>query len=151
MGGNWEPVVYSKTSSMLDPIADMLTRIRNAQRAGHPTVTIPCSKVKIAIAETLLARGFISGVDRKTDETGKKESVEITLRYVEKSLLRHEPAIREIRRISKEGRRVYVKKGEVHKVKNGYGLAIVSTPKGVMSGEEAYRKGLGGEYICEVW
>ena len=136
---------------MLDPIADMLTRIRNAQRAGHATVLVPSSKLKFAIAETLLARGFITGVEKKQDETGKKESIEVTLRYVEKSLLRHEPAIREIKRISKEGRRVYLKKGEVHKVKNGYGLAIVSTSKGVMSGEEAYKKGLGGEYICEVW
>ncbi|NTW14061.1 MAG: 30S ribosomal protein S8 [Candidatus Moranbacteria bacterium] len=136
---------------MLDPIADMLTRIRNAQRAGHGTVVIPASKLKLAIAETLLSRGFVTGVDKKSDETGKKDSIEITLRYVEKSLLRHEPAIREIKRISKEGRRVYLKKGEVHKVKNGYGLAIVSTSKGVMSGEEAYKKGLGGEYICEVW
>ncbi len=136
---------------MLDPIADMLTRIRNAQRAGHKTVVVPSSKLKIAIAQTLLSRGFIEGIEKKLDETGKKESIEIALKYIEKSLLRRDPAIIGLRRISKEGCRVYAKKGEIRKVKNGYGLAIVSTSKGVMSGEEAYYKGLGGEYICEVW
>lgn len=136
---------------MLDPIADMLTRIRNAQRAGRKTVSVPASKLKFAIAETLLSRGFIGAVEKQRDETGKKESLEITLKYVERSLLRRDPAIIGIRRISKEGCRVYAKKGEIRKVKNGYGLAIVSTSKGVMSGEEAHAKGLGGEYICEVW
>lgn len=136
---------------MLDPIADMLTRIRNAQRAGLDTVAVPASKMKLAIAKTLLSRGFISGIEKKTDETGKKESLEITLRYIERSQIRRDPAIREIRRMSKEGRRVYVQKGEVRRVKNGYGLAIISTSHGVMSGEDAAAKGLGGEYICELW
>ncbi len=136
---------------MLDPIADMLTRIRNAQRAGHKTVIVPASKLKFAIAQTLLSRGFIEGVEKHTDETGKKESFEIALKYIERSMLRRDPAILGIRRISKEGCRVYAKKGEIRKVKNGYGLAIISTSKGVMSGEEAHAKGLGGEYICEVW
>ncbi|HWQ60304.1 MAG TPA: 30S ribosomal protein S8 [Candidatus Fimivivens sp.] len=136
---------------MLDPIADMLTRIRNAQRSGHKTVTMPASKLKLAIAQTLLSRGFIEGVEKSADETGKKESIEITLKYLERSMLRRDPAIVGIRRISKEGCRVYAKKGEIRKVKNGYGLAIISTSKGVMSGEEAHAKGLGGEYLCEVW
>jgi len=136
---------------MLDPIADMLTRIRNAQRAGHKTVVVPASKLKLAIAETLLSRGFIEGVEKRKDETGKKESIEIALRYVERSLLRRDPAIKDIRRVSKEGCRVYFKKGEIRKVKNGYGLAVISTSKGVMSGEDAFYQGLGGECICEVW
>ncbi|NTW14870.1 MAG: 30S ribosomal protein S8 [Candidatus Moranbacteria bacterium] len=136
---------------MLDPIADMLTRIRNAQRAGHLSVSMPASKLKLAIAETLLSRGFIGGVAKHADETGKKETLEITLRYVEKTLLRRDPAITGIRRVSKEGCRVYAKKGEIRKVKNGYGVAVISTSQGVMSGEDAYKKGLGGEYLCEVW
>lgn len=136
---------------MLDPIADMLTRIRNAQRAGHVSVTVPASKLKLAIAETLLSRDFVAGVEKRADESGKKESIEIALRYVEHSPIHRDPAIRELKRMSKEGRRVYVKKGEVRKVKNGYGLAILSTSQGVMSGEDAAAKGLGGEYICQVW
>ncbi len=136
---------------MLDPIADMLTRIRNAQRAGHASVDVPASKLKLAIAETLHSRGFVAGVMKRADETGKKETIEITLRYIEHSPIRRDPAIRELRRMSKEGRRVYVKKGEVRKVKNGHGLAVLSTSQGVMSGEDAAAKGLGGEYVCQIW
>jgi len=134
---------------MLDPIADMLTRIRNAQRAGHKTVSFPGSKVKLAILRVLEARGFIGAVTKETD--GPKETLVVALKYSEKASLQLEPAIQELRRISKEGNRVYAKKGEVKKVKNGYGVAVVSTSKGVMAGEDAYRQGLGGEYICEVW
>jgi len=136
---------------MLDPIADMLTRIRNAQRAGHASVIVPASGLKFAVAETLRSRGFVSGVSKRSDESGRKESIEIVLRYIEHSPIRRDPAIRELRRMSKEGRRIYVKKGEVRKVKNGYGLAILSTSQGVMSGEDAAKKGLGGEYVCQVW
>lgn len=134
---------------MLDPIADMLTRIRNAQRAGHKTVAFPGSKVKLAILRVLEARGFVGAITKEVD--GPKETLMVALKYSEKAPLQLEPAIRELRRISKEGNRVYAKKGEVKKVKNGYGVAIVSTSKGVMAGEDAYRRGLGGEYICEVW
>jgi small subunit ribosomal protein S8 len=134
---------------MLDPIADMLTRIRNAQRAGHKTVSIPGSKVKLAILRVLEARGFVGAITKEAD--GPKETLVVALKYSEKAPLQLEPAIRELRRISKEGNRVYAKKGEVKKVKNGYGIAVVSTSKGVMTGEDAYRRGLGGEYICEVW
>lgn len=134
---------------MLDPIADMLTRIRNAQRAGHKSVSVPASKLKLAIAEVLRERGFIEDVEKRTD--GAKANLEITLRYSSEAPLHRLPVIHEIRRVSREGRRVYAKKGEIHKVKNGYGVAVVSTSKGVMSGEDAHKKGLGGEYICEVW
>lgn len=134
---------------MLDPIADMLTRIRNAQRAGHKTVSIPCSKLKLAIAGVLERRGFIGGISKETE--GVRETLTIALKYSETSPLKRDPVISEIRRVSKEGCRVYAKKGEIRKVKNGYGAAIISTSKGVMSGEDAYRQGLGGEYICEVW
>jgi len=134
---------------MLDPIADMLTRIRNAQRAGHKTVSMPASKVKLSILRVLEARGFVGTIAKEAD--GPKETLVVVLKYSEKAPLQLEPAIRELRRISKEGNRVYAKRGEVKKVKNGYGLAIISTSKGVMAGEDAYRQGLGGEYICEVW
>lgn len=134
---------------MLDPIADMLTRIRNAQRAGHKTVSFPGSKVKFAILRVLEARGFIGRIERET--SGSKEMLVVTLKYSERSPLLREPAIQQLLRVSKEGNRVYAKKGEVKKVKNGYGVAVVSTSKGVMAGEDAYRQGLGGEYICKVW
>ncbi|MBP9751530.1 MAG: 30S ribosomal protein S8 [Candidatus Moranbacteria bacterium] len=134
---------------MLDPIADMLTRIRNAQRAGHKTVSFPASKIKLAILRVLEDRGFVGSIASGSE--GPKETLTVTLKYSESAPLKLDPAIRELRRISKEGNRVYAKKGDVKKVKNGYGVAIVSTSKGVMAGEDAYRQGLGGEYICEVW
>ncbi len=134
---------------MLDPIADMLTRIRNAQRAGHKTVSVPGSKMKLAILRVLESRGFIGSILKETD--GPKENLVITLKYSEKTPLHRDPAIQELRRVSKEGNRVYAKNGEIRKVKNGYGIAVISTSKGVMAGEDAYRQGLGGEYICEVW
>ncbi len=136
--------------TMLDPIADMLTRIRNAQRAGKKTVSFSVSKLKLAIANTLLERKFVEHVETVTPEGAHPEIV-LTLKYSETSPLKRIPVIENLRRVSHEGCRVYVARGEIRKVKNGYGMAIISTSKGVMSGEEAYRRGLGGEYICEVW
>ena len=135
---------------MLDPIADMLTRVRNAQRAAKKTVSFPASKLKLAIANVLLKRGFIERVETVKEE-GAHENITLTLKYSETSPLKHIPVIENLKRVSHEGCRVYVARGEIRKVKNGYGMAIISTSKGVMSGEEAYRLGLGGEYICEVW
>jgi small subunit ribosomal protein S8 len=127
----------------------MLTRIRNAQRAGHKEVLIPASKLKLAIAKILEKEGFIEKVEK--EKTGNIEKLRIGLRYVQVSPTRKDPAIREIKRVSREGQRIYVKKQDIRKVKNGYGIAVVSTSRGVMTGKDAYRQGLGGECICEVW
>ncbi len=135
---------------MLDPIADMLSRVRNAQRAGMDKVSMPASKLKREIARILEKEGFILRCEKESLDNNK-ENLIVWLKYIPVSLVLKEPAIHEIRRVSKEGRRVYVKKGEIKKVKNGFGLAVVSTSKGVMSGVNAYRQGLGGELICEVW
>lgn len=135
---------------MLDPIADMLTRIRNAQSAGHASVSMPVSKLKCTIAEILEREGFIARFEKQQAE-GAHETLCIWLKYTQVSPTQKSPAIQEVTRVSKQGCRVYVKKSEIKKVKNGYGIAIVSTSQGVMTGSEAYRRGLGGEYICRVW
>lgn len=134
---------------MLDPIADMLTRIRNAQAAGHVSVSLPFSSVKEVIARILEREGYVSRVE-KIEESGKT-SLGVWLRYEQVSPTQKKPAITEIDRVSKEGCRIYVKHHDIEKVKSGYGIAIVSTSRGMMTGKEAYRKGLGGEYICKVW
>lgn len=135
---------------MLDPIADMLTRIRNAQSAGHTSVSMPVSKLKCTIAEILEREGFIARFEKQRAE-GAHETLCIWLKYTQVSPTQKSPAIQEVTRVSKQGCRIYVKKNEIKKVKNGYGIAIVSTSQGVMTGSEAYRRGLGGEYICRVW
>jgi small subunit ribosomal protein S8 len=134
---------------MLDPIAEMLTRIRNAQRAGKSVVRVPASRMKQAIAEILKQEGFVEGVVLEEHET--KHQLAIALKYHQVSLTEKQPAIQEIERVSKEGRRVYIKKNEVPKVKNGFGVAILSTSQGVMTGVEARKRRLGGEYICQAW
>lgn len=134
---------------MLDPIADMLTRIRNAQAAGLASVRVPASKLKLAILNLLVREKFIESVS--TEEDGAKKTLLVTLKYEALSLTKKRSAIQDIVRMSKEGRRMYVKCSEVTKVRNGYGIAVLSTSQGVMTGGEAYAKGLGGEYICQVW
>lgn len=135
----------------MDTIANMLTRIRNAQRAGHVSVTFPSSKVKLAIAKILERKGFVEKVTEEDLGKGSAKSLHIILRYHRVSPTELDPAIRDIRRMSRGGQRMYVKHEDIRKVKNGFGLAIVSTSKGVMTGTEAYHSGLGGEYICQVW
>lgn len=134
---------------MLDPIADMLTRIRNAQAAGHSQVVMGASKLKYTIASILEREGFVARIEKQVE--GTREMLCIWLKYTVVSPTKKMPAIREVTRVSKQGCRIYVKKSEIKKVKNGYGIAIVSTSEGVMTGTEAYRRGLGGEYICRVW
>lgn len=134
---------------MLDPIADMLTRLRNAQARGLASTRIPASKLKLAILNLLAQEGFVESVS--VEEDGVKKNLLVALKYEQVNLTKKRPAIQDIVRVSKEGRRSYVKRNEVAKVKNGYGIAIVSTSQGVMTGGEAYAKGLGGEYICQVW
>lgn len=134
---------------MLDPIADMLTRIRNAQRAGHSEVSVPFSKLKLAIAKILQQRNFIESTEKRIEDN--LAVLKIILKYEVISNTEKSPAIREIKRISRQGQRIYVKKNDIKRVKNGYGISVVSTSKGVMTGEDAKKIGLGGEIICEVW
>ncbi|RZL45347.1 MAG: 30S ribosomal protein S8 [Variovorax sp.] len=129
--------------SMSDPIADLLTRIRNAQMVAKPTVSVPSSKVKIAISQVLKDEGYIDGFQVKTED-GKSELV-ITLKYYA-----GRPVIERIERVSRPGLRVYKASGEIPQVQNGLGVAIVTTPKGVMTDRKARATGVGGEVLCIV-
>lgn len=130
---------------MTDPIADMLTRIRNATRQRHEKVYIPLSKMKLEIARILKERGFI--VDYRVVGEGIRKSICVYLRYTKEE----EPAIVGIQRVSKPGRRIYVGKDSIPRVMGGIGVAILSTSSGIMSDREARRKGVGGEILCYVW
>jgi small subunit ribosomal protein S8 len=131
--------------SMTDPIADMLTRIRNANMAYHEKVDVPASRVKEAIARILLKEGFIRNY--KLIEDGKQGLLRIYLKYGEDK----ERVISELVRVSKPGRRVYVGRDELPKVKSGLGVAILSTSKGIMTDHEARKANVGGEVLCYVW
>lgn len=128
-----------------DPIADMLTRIRNAQTARHETVIVPDSKMKRAIAEILLAEGYISKVEYIEDKIQGK--IKITLKYTEDN----RRVISGLKRISKPGLRIYASVDELPRVLNGLGIAIISTSKGVVTDREARKLGLGGEVLAYVW
>ena len=132
--------------AMTDPIADMLTRIRNANTAKHDTVDVPASKMKLAIADILVKEGFIKGYE--VIEDGIFKTIKITLKYGKDKT---EKIITGLKRISKPGLRVYCKKDEIPKVLNGLGVAVISTSKGIMVDREARKLGLGGEVICYVW
>jgi small subunit ribosomal protein S8 len=112
-------------------------------------VAVRNSKLKKTIAEILVREGFLGRVEKNPES--EKDELVLFLKYVRISSTKREPAIQDLERVSSEGRRIYVKHHEVEKVKNGYGIAILSTSRGVMTGGEAYRKGLGGEYLCKVW
>jgi small subunit ribosomal protein S8 len=128
-----------------DPIADMLTRMRNAIMVRHDSVLIPTSKVKLAIAKVLKDEGFITEFEVVKDKTHK--NIKVQLKYVGKN----QPVIAGIERISKPGLRIYVEKKEIPRVYGGLGIAVVSTPKGIMTGKQAWRQGVGGELLCYVW
>ena len=130
---------------MNDPIADMLTRIRNAQVARHEQVLMPASNMKKAIAKILLEEGYIKSVDYIDD--GLQGQIKITIKYAQGK----QPVIKGLKRISKPGLRVYAKSEEIPKVLGGLGIAIVSTPKGVMSDKDARKAGIGGEVLAYVW
>ena len=132
--------------TMSDPIADMLTRIRNANTAKHDTVDVPASKMKIAIADILLDEGYIAKYDIVED--GNFKTMHITLKY---GADKNEKVISGLKRISKPGLRVYANSEEMPKVLGGLGTAIVSTNKGVISDKEARKLGVGGEVLCFVW
>ena len=131
--------------TMTDPIADMLTRIRNANTVGHETVEIPASKMKKSIAEILKAEGFIA--DYEVIDDDKQGIIKVTMKYGANK----EKVITGIKKISKPGMKVYAKANEVPKVLGGLGLAILSTSKGIVSDKEARKFGVGGEVICYVW
>ena len=137
---------------MIDSISDMLTRLRNAYAVGHETVVMPMSKLKFSIAKVLEKEGFVDKVERVKDQKNEKfENIQLTLKYNQISSTKREPVIKGIRQVSKQGQRVYIKRDDIYKVKNGYGISVISTSQGVMSGKDAKKKGLGGEIICEVW
>ena len=128
-----------------DPIADMLTRIRNANSAKHKTVDVPASKMKTAIAEILFKEGYIKSFELINDEN--QGTIRITLKYDEKGVR----VIDGIKRISKPGLRVYANKEELPKVLNGLGIAIISTSKGLKTDKEARELGVGGEVLAYIW
>ena len=131
---------------MTDPIADMLTRIRNANTAKHDTVDVPSSKMKLAIAKILLDEGYIKSYDLV--DNGNFKDIHITLKYGKD---KNEKIISGLQRISKPGLRVYANKEELPKVLGGLGVAIISTNKGVITDKEARKLGVGGEVLCFVW
>ena len=128
-----------------DPIADMLTRIRNASAARHKDLTLPSSKVKREIARILTEEGFIESWETATE--GVQEMLSVRLKYVEGRT----PVVSGLKRISKPGLRVYARKTEIPRVLGGLGLAILSTSRGIMSGSQARKLSLGGEVLCYVW
>ncbi len=130
--------------SLSDPIADMLTRIRNAQAVGHLQVEIPASNEKAAVANVLKEQGYISNCEVAGD--GPAKTLNVELKYYS-----NKPVIAGLQRVSKPSRRVYVKSKEIPRVRGGMGVAIMSTPEGVLTGKEAKRRNIGGEVLCYVW
>jgi small subunit ribosomal protein S8 len=130
--------------SMTDPISDMLTRIRNAMTAGHESLTLPASRVKGQILEILQQEGYIESFERKQD--GPQGLLEVKLKW-------HagQPAIEGLRRVSRPGQRRYARCDDIPKVRNGLGIMIVSTSKGLMTDRAARKAGVGGELICSIW
>ena len=128
----------------IDQVADMLTRIRNAQLAKKSEVVMPSSKFKIALAKLLSKNGYIR--EAAIFSNDDKNYLKLQLKYIDRK-----PAIKGLKKVSKQGQRIYMSKEELPIIKNGYGMAIVSTSKGLMNDKSARKNGLGGEVICEVW
>jgi small subunit ribosomal protein S8 len=133
---------------MSDPIADMLTRIRNAMERQHKSVNIPYSSIKLEVAKVLQSEAYIQ--DFEVLEETPRKLIRVNLRYLGDRRTR-KPVISGLERVSKPGRRIYVNKTEIPWVLNGIGVAIMTTSQGVMTGQEARRKGIGGEVLCRVW
>jgi small subunit ribosomal protein S8 len=136
--------------TIIDPIADMLTRIRNGVMAGHSLVAMPSSKLKVEIAKIMKDEGYLEGFEVVDSEQLPQKVLRLKIKYVGERRERR-PVISGIERISKPGRRVYTKKQEIPWVLSGIGVAILSTPKGVMTGTRARQLGVGGEILCKVW
>jgi small subunit ribosomal protein S8 len=128
-----------------DPISDFLTRVRNAIQARHANLSVPKSKMILRIAEILQEEGYVEAID--TNDEGPRGAVVVHLRYLQA----HESAIHELRRVSKPSRRRYVGIKEIPRVKNGLGVAIISTSRGVMTGKDAREQNVGGELLCTIW
>lgn len=131
--------------TVTDPIADMLTRIRNALLARHDVVVMPASRVKEELARILKAEGFIQGYESFAD--GVKQQMRIFLKYTDG----RKPVLSGLKRVSRPGRRIYARRDDIPRIKGGLGFAILSTSKGIMTGEDAYRAGIGGEVVCYIW
>ncbi|MQF87223.1 MAG: 30S ribosomal protein S8 [SAR202 cluster bacterium] len=131
--------------TMTDPISDMLTRIRNAQMVGHPDVDLPSSKVKVSIAEILKNEGFIENYTVAKQQP--QDVLTLELRYA----LNQRPAIAGLKRVSKPGLRIHVQNKQVPRAFGGVGISIISTSQGIMTGKDAYRRGIGGELMAYVW
>jgi len=136
--------------SVSDPISDMLTRMRNAMIADHTTVAMPSSKIKVNIARILKEEGFINSFEVADGKVVGSKILRIRLKYVGERREK-QPVITGLERISRPGRRVYTKKQDIPWVLSGIGIAILSTPKGVMTGQRARQLGVGGEILCKVW
>ena len=136
--------------SFSDPIADLLTRIRNGVMAGKPQVAMPNSKLKVSVAGILKEEGYIEDFEVVDGETPAHKVLRVRLKYVGERRTRR-PVITGLERISRPGRRVYAKNNQIPWVLSGMGVAIISTPKGVMTGRRARQVGVGGEVICKVW
>ena len=136
--------------SVNDPIADMLTRIRNGVMAGHSQVAIPSSKIKVEIAKILKEEGFVENFEVADGERVGQKILRVKIKYVGERRERR-PVIGGLERVSKPGRRIYTKKQDIPWVLSGIGVAILSTPKGVMTGQRARQLGVGGEILCKVW
>jgi small subunit ribosomal protein S8 len=133
-----------------DPIADMLTRIRNGVMAGHTLVAMPSSKLKVEIARIMKDEGYLEGFEIVEGEQAAHRVLRLKIKYVGERRARR-PVISGVERVSKPGRRIYTKKQDIPWVLSGIGVAILSTPKGVMTGSRARQLGVGGEIICKVW
>ena len=136
--------------TVIDPIADMLTRIRNAVMAGHTLVAMPSSKLKVEIAKIMKDEGYLEGFEQVENEESSQKVLRMKIKYVGERRARRS-VISGIERVSKPGRRVYTKKQDIPWVLSGIGVAILSTPKGVMTGARARQLGVGGEILCKVW
>jgi small subunit ribosomal protein S8 len=136
--------------SFTDPIADMLTRIRNGVMAGHTQVAMPSSKIKVEIAKILKEEGFIENFEVADGEQAGFKVLRVKIKYVGERRERR-PVISGLERVSKPGRRIYTKRQDIPWVLSGIGVAILSTPKGVMTGQRARQLGVGGEILCKVW
>ena len=129
---------------MTDPIADMLTRIRNAVAVKKPEVILPFSKVKFNIAKLLEKENYVRQVEKL--KIGQFDQIKIVLKYQD-----GQPVIKHIKRISKPGQKIYIGSQEIPRVLNGYGLAVLSTSKGILTGKQARQENIGGELMCEIW
>src|SRR5512142_1224333 len=136
--------------SVNDPIADMLTRVRNSVLTGQNMVAMPSSKIKVEIARILKEEGFIEGFEVVDGEIAVAKTLRLRLKYVGERRQRR-PVITGLERVSRPGRRIYTRKQDIPWVLSGMGIAILSTPKGVMTGQRARQLGVGGELICKVW